>query len=458
MKKYLLTAMLFAATFATAQTTSVDSIFIKKIADTIFASQDARTNLYHLTKKIGARLAGSKGMYVAEIWGKKTLQNLGADSVYLQQCMVPHWVRGGTDKLTVSIDGGKPEPLQVIALGNSAGAGRQGVKANVVMVKNLDELNTLGNAVKGKIVYVDSRFDDKLVHTFQAYSKAGGVRRNAASTAAKYGAVGVLIHSLSHGDNNFAHTGMMAYDSAYPKIPAAALGNWDADILRDHLTKNKKIEAQLFTHGYFLPDTIAHNVIAVLKGSDHPEKIITVGGHLDSWDNCEGAHDDGAGIIQTMEVLRSFVALGYKPKHTIRFVLFANEENGLRGGNKYADEAKEKNEQHVFALESDAGGFTPRGFGFTVTNDQFNKLSSYKNLLSPYGGDVFARGGGGSDIGPLNRHFKTPLAGLQPDSQRYFDYHHAANDVFESVNIRELQLGAINMAALIYLVDKYGVE
>jgi carboxypeptidase Q len=206
-----------------------------------------------------------------------------------------------------------------------------------------------------------------------------------------------------------------------------------------------------------LPDTIGHNVIGEWQGSEFPDQIITIGGHLDSWDPAEGAHDDGAGCVQSIEVLRALKAIGYKPKHTIRIVLFANEENGLRGGAKYAEEAKAKEEQHYFALESDAGGFTPRGFGFTVSDEQLAKIRQWLPLFTPYGVFELNQGGGGADIGPLNRTFKTPLAGLQPDSQRYFDIHHARSDVFEAVNKRELELGAINMAALIYLVDKYGL-
>jgi hypothetical protein len=198
-------------------------------------------------------------------------------------------------------------------------------------------------------------------------------------------------------------------------------------------------------------------VIGELAGSEFPGEILTVGGHLDSWDNCEGAHDDGAGCVQTIEILRAFKALGYRPKRPIRFVLFANEENGLRGGNKYAEEAKAKNENHIFALESDAGGFTPRSFGLSGTEEQFQKFLSWRPLIAPYGCTEFNRGGGGADIGPLARTFKTATAGYGPDSQRYFDIHHARNDVFESVNKRELELGAVNMAALIYLVDKYGM-
>ncbi|HEY6062465.1 MAG TPA: M20/M25/M40 family metallo-hydrolase, partial [Chitinophagaceae bacterium] len=276
------------------------------------------------------------------------------------------------------------------------------------------------------------------------------------SRAAKYGAVAVIVRSMSHSTDNNPHTGATRYDTAYAKIPAVAIGLRDADWL-DLTLQKEKLSVSLNTNGHFLPDTIGHNVIGELRGSEFPDQYITVGGHLDSWDPAEGAHDDGAGIVQTIEVLRTLKALGYQPRHTIRFVLFANEENGLRGGTKYTEEAKAKNEKHIFALESDAGGFTPRGFGFDVTDEQLNKVIKWSELLAPYGCGNLSKGGDGSDIGPLNRVLGTPTAGLNPDSQRYFDYHHARNDVFENVNKRELELGAINMAALIYLVDKYGL-
>ena len=261
---------------------------------------------------------------------------------------------------------------------------------------------------------------------------------------------------MSNSTDNNPHTGATRYDSAYEKIPAVAIGLRDADWLSEKLS-NSDVNVSLKTNGHFLKDTIGHNIIGELKGTEFPDEIITIGGHLDSWDNCEGAHDDGAGCVQTMEVLRALKAVGYKPKRTIRFVLFANEENGLRGGTKYADEAKAKGEKHIFALESDAGGFTPRAFGFTGTEQQFKKFQGWRDLIAPYGCTEFNKGGGGADIGPLNRLFETAMASLNPDPQRYFDIHHARNDVFEAVNKRELLLGAVNMAALIYLVDKYGL-
>jgi hypothetical protein len=262
---------------------------------------------------------------------------------------------------------------------------------------------------------------------------------------------------MSNAADNNPHTGATAYNDSFPKIPAAAVGLQHADALAAAIQKNASITVFLRTNAKMLPDTIGHNVIGEITGSEFPDQIITIGGHLDSWDPAEGAHDDGAGCVQSIEVLRVFKAIGYKPKRTIRIVLFANEENGLRGGTKYAEEAKAKNEKHYFALESDAGGFTPRGFGFTVSAAQLDKVREWAPLFLPYGVYELNQGGGGADIGPLNRTFGTPLAGLQPDSQRYFDIHHARSDVFEAVNKRELELGAINMAALIYLVDKYGL-
>jgi carboxypeptidase Q len=436
-----------------------DSLFIRRVADEILLRSSAYENLRVLTKQIGPRLAGSSGMVKAEQWGAVAMQRAGADRTWMQQCMVPHWVRGGQDQAR-ALANGKSTPLDVVALGNSIGTGKTELLAPVIEVRSFEELRQREQEVKGKIVFFNYPFNATLVRTFQAYSDANKFRGQGPSQAARYGAVGVVVRSMSHSTDNHPHTGSTRYDSLYNKIPAVAIGLQDADRLSGWIaqgTAQRPVQVGLRTHGYFLPDTIGHNIIGELKGSEFPNEIITVGGHLDSWDNCEGAHDDGAGCVQTIEILRAFKAVGYVPKRTIRFVLFANEENGLRGGTQYAEEAKQKGEKHVFALESDAGGFTPRAFGFTVSDAQFQKIMQWQPLIAPYGCSEFSRGGGGADIGPLNRLFNTPVAGLQPDSQRYFDYHHARTDVFEAVNKRELELGAVNMAALIYLIDRYGL-
>lgn len=455
MKKQLLIAA-FGLVSISVKAQNEDSLFIRRLADEVLVNSTAYENLRVLTKTIGGRLAGSPQMVKAEQWGANALKAAGADAVVLQECMVPHWVRGGKD-LAWAVTGTKGRKnLDVVALGNSVGS-MKALQAPVIEVASFDDLEQKKDQVKGKIVFYNYKFNPTYVRTFQAYGEASQYRGQGPIRAAKYGAVAVIVRSMSHSVDNNPHTGSTRYVDSLPKLPAVAIGLRDADWLSSQLQKSA-VQVGLHTHGKMLPDTIGHNVIGELKGTEFPNEYITVGGHLDSWDNCEGAHDDGAGCVQTIEVLRAMKAIGYKPKRTIRFVLFANEENGLRGGTKYAEEAKARGEKHVFALESDAGGFTPRGFGFTVSDEQFKKIQSWEALLAPYGASELSRGGGGADIGPLNRGLGTAVAGLQPDSQRYFDLHHARNDTFEAVNKRELELGAVNMAALIYLVDKYGLQ
>lgn len=452
MKNLVLVVIAFLVTLK-GYSQSEDSIMIKKISDEILTNGKAYEQLRHLTKRIGGRLAGSPQMKMAENWGEKAMKESGADKVIMQECKVPHWVRGGQDKAKVI--GGKN--LDVVALGNSIGSGKNGVKAEVLLVNSFGDLEKKKDQVKDKIVFYNYKFNPTFVQTFRSYGDASQYRGSGPSRAAKYGAKAVIVRSMSHSTDNNPHTGATRYVDSFAKIPAVAIGLRDADWLSGELQK-RNLSVEIKTNGHFLDSATGHNVIGELTGSEFPNEIITVGGHLDSWDNGEGAHDDGAGCVQTIEILRVFKVIGYKPKRTIRFVLFANEENGLRGGNKYAEEAKAKNEKHIFALESDAGGFTPRAFGFTMSDEQFQKVLQWKPLIAPYGCSEFNRGGGGADIGPLRRAFPTTaLASLSPDSQRYFDIHHARNDVFENVNKRELELGAVNMAALIYLIDKYGL-
>ncbi|MDP3392312.1 M20/M25/M40 family metallo-hydrolase [Sediminibacterium sp.] len=455
--KQLFILAAFIPMLASAQN-NADSVYIKKISDEIMRNGKAHDLLRELTKGIGGRLAGSEQYNKAVTWGEASLKKLGADKVFLQECMMPNWKRGGKDLAAVVLQNGKKtnRTLDVLALGNSLGTGGKPLVAEVVAVQDFDEMEAKKDQLKGKIVYFNNKFNPTNIQTFKSYGEAGQYRRSGPSRAAKYGAVGVMIRSLTEATDNNPHTGTTGYDEAYPKIPAIALGNEDADFIWS-TTRNSAIKVSMTTNGSFGPDVVGHSVVAELTGTDFPNEYITVGGHLDSWDVNEGAHDDGAGIVQTIEIMRALKTLGYKPKRTLRFVLFANEENGMRGGNKYAEEAKKNNEKHVFALESDAGGFTPRGFGFTVSAIQLSKIQTWLPLLKPYGTDFLQAGGGGADIGPLNKTFGTPIAGLMPDSQRYFDIHHARSDVFENVNKRELNLGAVNMAALIYLVDQYGL-
>ncbi|HPH23143.1 MAG TPA: M20/M25/M40 family metallo-hydrolase [Chitinophagaceae bacterium] len=454
MKKLLIAVCLFPL-MSKAQNN--DSIFIKKISNEVLLNGKAYDLLKHLTKQIGARLAGSEQATKAEQWGFTTLKNLGADTVFFQECEVPNWKRGNGDAVTIIGWNNKKvnKPLTALALGNSNGTTAP-VVANVLVIESFEELEQRKDEVKGKIVYFNAAFNATNIRPFKSYGETGIYRRMGASRAAKYGAVAIMIRSLTEAPDNYAHTGTMTYNDSFPKIPAVALGNQDADFIAVE-GKKSILQISLHTHGVMLENAIGRNVVAELKGSENNNQFITIGGHLDSWDVGEGAHDDGAGIVQTMEVLRVLKTLGYTPKRTIRFVLFANEENGLKGGLKYAELAKKNNEQHVFALESDAGGFTPRGFTCTAPAAKLAAMQAWIKLLQPYGVSEIIVGGGGSDIGPLNKNFGTPVAGFMPDAQRYFDIHHTKNDVFEAVNKRELLLGAINMAALIYLVDSQNI-
>ncbi len=455
MKKCALSYCLFFIVLS-AYSQNNDSVMVKKIVDDVMTNGTAYTNLRILCKQVGPRLSGSENHFKAVKLTQQMLKDIGVDTVYLQSCMVPHWIRGKKERGEITTAYNTKFPLHLTALGNSVGTGPAGISAPVIEVRAMTELENLGAAVKGKIVFFNFKMNPTYINTFRAYGESGISRTKGPSIAAKYGAIGAIVRSLANTLNDFPHTGVTIYNDSFPKIPAVAISTNDAEKLSRELMKRSVSKAWFFTDCKMLPDVKAYNVIGELKGLAFPEEIITVGGHLDSWDLAEGANDDGSGVVQSMEVLRTLKALGIHPKRTIRAVLFVNEENGGRGSAAYLAEEKAKNEKHIFALESDAGGFTPRGFSLDVTDEQRNKILSWKDLFYPYGVYDFSSGGGGSDIGPL-KTIGAALAGLSPDSQRYFDIHHAATDVFENVSERELKLGAANMTAFIWLVSEYGL-
>lgn len=464
MKNKLLFSLLTCLFFNLSQAQHVDfksdSIFLDKIFKTSLTNGMSYEWLSYMTNKIGSRLSGSLGAERAVEWGKNTMQELKFDKVWLQEVMVPKWVRGTSEFAYIDSGGGTTNVVPIAALGGSVSTPPDGIKARVVEVQNFEELAKFGkDSIEGKIVFFNRPMQAEFIETFRAYGGAVNQRTQGAAEAAKYGAVGVIVRSMTLSVSDDPHTGTMSYgDLALNKrIPAAAISTKGAELLSGMLKLNPQIRFYFKQNSKNLGDVLSYNVVGEIRGSQYPNEIIVVGGHLDSWDLGDGAHDDGAGIVQSIEVLRLFKILGYKPKRTIRVVLFMNEENGLRGGNKYAEVAKQKGENHVFGLESDAGGFTPRGFSFAATDSQFERISSWKSLFTPYLTDSFTKGGGGADIGPLKTD-KNILAGLRPDSQRYFDIHHTASDVIGSVNKRELELGAAAMASLIYLIDQYGIN
>ena len=460
LKHLLISVTIFLATCLSATAQNGDSEMIKKIASEILLNGIAYANLHSLCKTVGSRLSGSSGMYKAEEWGLKVLKDAGSENTWLQQCEVPHWVRGKKELARYKTTRKNTDPVfEILALGMSVGTGDKGVTAPVIEVKNFEELEKRKEEVKGKIVFFNYPFNKTLLRG--AYDDAVKYRGGGASAAAKHGAVAVIVRSVTGAYDDFPHTGSLRYNDSFPKIPAVAISTMGAERLSKLNETDYKNEPFLIrTNCEMLPDTTGHNVIGEIKGSEFPDEIITIGGHLDSWDPGEGASDDGTGIVQSIEILRVFKTIGYRPKRTIRIVLFANEENGLRGGTKYAAEAKVKNEKHVMAMESDGGAEYPRGFTCGMTKEQFEKVKEWTNYFEPFDATRFnfnEGGGGGADIGPLQTTFKTAQFGLSTTGQRYFDVHHAASDVFEKVNAQELNLCVVVMASMVYLVDKYGL-
>ena len=450
---FLLNSFLFS------QTGNVDENF-KKIYNTALTKGKTYEWLEHLSNQIGGRLSGSFNAQRAVEWAREELDLLGLDSVWLQPVMVPKWVRGTFEYASIESSPGNTINVPICALGGSVATPSSGISANVIEVKDFEELERLGtNKIQGKIVFFNRPMRPDLINTFESYSKAVNQRFNGAEKAAKFGASAVIVRSMNLRLDDYPHTGSMSYGNLKlrERIPAAAISTNGAELLSSMLSLNPNLKFFLKQNCKNYPDVLSYNVIGEIRGTKDPDEVILVGGHLDSWDLGDGAHDDGAGIVQSMEVLRIFKKLKFKPKKTIRAVFFMNEENGLRGALAYANHVKKINEEHLFALESDAGGFSPRGFSFDCKSRDFKKIISWKKYFEPYMVDYFVQGGSGADIGPL-KNGQVVLAGLRPDSQRYFEYHHSDNDTFEAINKRELELGAAAMTALIYLVDTFGFE
>ncbi|MCT8340721.1 M20/M25/M40 family metallo-hydrolase [Flavobacteriaceae bacterium TK19130] len=457
---FLLTflTLLLVGNTAISQTREKDSTMLRNMYDMALLNGKAYDWLDYLSNEIGGRLSGSLNAQRAVEYTEAELKKLGLDKVWLQPVMVPKWTRGPQEQAYIETSPGITTQANICALGGSVPTPALGLKAEVIEVQGLDDLARYGkDQIEGKIVFYNRPMQADLINTFEAYGGCVDQRYAGAMEAAKYGAVGIVVRSMTLSNDDLPHTGSMSYGETPPdqRIPACAISTKDADYLSSALSLKPDLKFYFKQRCKTYDDVQSYNVIGEITGSTYPNRYMIVGGHLDSWDLGDGSHDDGAGCVQSMEVLRIFKEMNYKPKHSIRVVLFMNEENGLRGGRKYAAEAKLKNEQHVFALESDAGGFTPRGFSFDTDAENFEQVESWKPLFEPYLIHYFERGGSGADIGPL-KDDKIVLAGLRPDSQRYFDHHHAASDTFDAVNKRELELGAATMASLVYLMDTYG--
>ena len=411
-----------------------------------------------LSKDVGQRLSGSEGAKKAVLWSKEVMENYGFDTVYLQEVMVPHWERGELEE-AYFYNGKNKINLSILGAGGTVSTPKEGITAEVVEVSSLDEVDELGREnIEGKIVFYNKAFNQRYINQGASYGQTGFQRRSGAVKAAEHGALASVFRSLSSSTyEDYPHTGGMSYREGLDSIPHGGLGVLSSEKLSQAIKENPRLTLTIKLSGKWFPDALSHNVVGELRGSKSPEKIITVGGHLDSWDVGEGAHDDGAGCVHSIGALRLFQKQNIKPNNTIRAVMFMNEENGLRGGKKYADVAVMDNEQHIAAIESDASGYVPRGFGFSGSDEQHKKIQDWLKYFDKNTISYFSKGGGGADIGPLHRQTGTPMFGLSIDGQKYFEMHHTAKDVFELVNARELELGTASMASLVYLIDKYGL-
>ena len=428
---------------------------IKSIFDEALTDKTAYNNLEILCKNYKGRVTGSEQANAAVDFTCELMKNMNLDRVEKQPVLVPCWVRGEKEVAKIQSKKFGNNSVPVTALGMSVGTGTAGLSANVIEVHDFKELENLGkDKVAGKIVFYNRPMDPTMINTFGAYGSAANQRTQGASEAAKYGAVGVVVRSLTTSLDDFPHTGVMSYVDLIQQIPAVAISTNGADLLSKELKDDPNLKFYFRTTCSTKPAVTSYNVIGEIKGLEYPEQIITIGGHLDAWDTGEGAHDDGTGCMQSLEVLRLFQKLGIKPKRTIRAVMFMDEEIAQSGGKEYAEMAALKNEKHYFALEADRGGFMPKGFGVSAPDERLEKILALQKYFEPYGINDFVKGGGGADIGPLGKS-GTPLSSFIPDMQRYFDFHHSGNDSFEQVNFREFQMGSAAMASFIYLIDKY---
>ena len=413
--------------------------------------------LRDLSKDIGQRLSGSEGAAKAVLWSKEIMEGYGFDSVFLQEVMVPHWERGAYEECFY-YEGNKKINLSILGAGGTVSTPFEGVTAEVVEVKSLEEVDVLGReGVEGKIVFYNKAFNQRYINIGTSYGETGFQRRLGAIKAAEYGAVASVFRSLSSSNDDYPHTGSMSYKEGVASIAHGGLGVLSSIKLSEKIKVDPNTKLTVRLSGKWFPDALSHNVIGEIKGSENPDNIILVGGHLDSWDVSEGAHDDGAGCVHSIGALRLFQKQGIKPKNTLRAVMFMNEENGLRGGTQYAENAIKNNEKHIVAIESDASAYIPRGFGFSGSDEQLEKIQDWLKYFDKNTISYFSKGGGGADIGPLHRRTGTPMFGLSIDGQKYFEIHHTAKDVFEAVHPREMELGTASMASLVYLIDKYGL-
>jgi hypothetical protein len=446
----LLTALQVAA--ATSPTTRSPEDMLGRLSREALASPQAMNLLSELCTTAPQRLSGSPGAAAAVEWAEKTMRSIGLENVRLEPCMVPHWERGKPERLEIlRAKGETPIPLRSCALGGSPPTPAGGVEAEVVMVMNFEELEQLGERARGKAVFFNRPMDPTQADPFAAYGGAVDQRSRGSMAAAKAGAVLAIVRSMSLSINDFPHTGSMRYEAG-ACVPTVAVSTLGAERLAEQLKRDPRTRVRMELDCRWLEDAPSFNVVGERLGRELPEEIVLVGGHLDAWDLSVGAHDDGAGCVQALEAARLWVSLDLRARRTLRVVLWMNEENGLRGASAYRDTHRDALDKHVFALESDRGGFAPRSFASNSSGASLETLRQLAAPLLPFGiAAINSTPNVGADVSALAQ-LGVPCAGFVPEATRYFDVHHCAADTLESVHPRELQLGALCVSYLCFAV------
>lgn len=435
-----------------------DSALIRTMFNEACSDYGSYHHLEWLCKNTKGRISGRPEAAAAVEYTRQVMEGMDLDSVWLQPVMVKTWDRGEPEQARIISTRFGTADLPSCALGWSYGTGDAGLSASVIEIKSLDEWKKMTSAeVQGKIVFFNQPMKATNLNTFASYGEAVWQRSRGAAEASKLGAVGCVIRSMNIETDDFPHTGVTRYAPDVKPIPAIAISTRAADQLSRWLEQDPALNFFFRTTCKEGPEALSYNVVGEIRGTEFPDVIITVGGHLDSWDISEGAHDDAGGCMQAIEVLRLFKVCGIAPSHTVRAVMFMDEEVAQRGGQAYALEAFNKGEKHIAALESDRGVLRPKNWAVAGTPEQMQEASGWQSLFDPYGVSLVS-GGGGVDVGPLKKYYPgITFLGIIPDDDRYFRYHHAASDTFEQVDRREMQTGSALMAVLVYLVDKYGL-
>jgi len=439
MKIILIVAVMLSQSFGESIKSKYVDTSLRIISKSL-SDSTAYNRLGYMCDTFGPRLSGSKNLENAINWILKEMNSDGLENVRGEKVAVPTWIRG---KESATLLSPFKKELSMLGLGGSIATPRGGLKAEVIVVNDWDELESRSNEVPGKIVLFNA--------PFTSYGETVAYRYSGASAAAKHGAVASLIRSIGPWSMNTPHTGVMAYNDDVQKIPNAALTMEDAMMLSRIHDRGNKIIVKLDMNARMVADRWSHNVLGEIKGSIYPEEVVVVGGHIDSWDVGQGAHDDGGACIASWEVLRLIKELGLKPKRTIRCVMWTNEENGGKGNKGYRDMHLDEMDKHVLAIESDGGVFSPKGFGFSGNDSAREIVEEIHELMKPIGANTISDGGRAADVAPLNDE-GVPVMSLKVDGSKYFWYHHTDADTFDKIDFNEFNRCIAAMAIMAYVV------